>query len=115
MLLIWLTSILLKSFALPLIRYIDLHFALWYQSNGDSYNMLGCIISSSIFGKRGCFVFFFKILFIYLTEIETASERGNTIRGSGRGRSRLTVEEPDVGLDPTMLGSRPEQRLKLND
>uniref|UniRef100_A0A452R465 SET binding factor 2 n=1 Tax=Ursus americanus TaxID=9643 RepID=A0A452R465_URSAM len=38
--------------------------------------------------------------FIYLTERETASERGNTSRGSGRGRSRLIAEEPDVGLDP---------------
>uniref|UniRef100_A0A452UR06 RAS related 2 n=1 Tax=Ursus maritimus TaxID=29073 RepID=A0A452UR06_URSMA len=26
------------------------------------------------------------------------SERGNTSRGSGRGRSRLLVEDPDVGL-----------------
>ena len=34
------------------------------------------------------------------TEIETASERGNTSRGNGRGRSRLIVEDPDVGLDP---------------
>uniref|UniRef100_A0A452TWK6 Scaffold protein involved in DNA repair n=1 Tax=Ursus maritimus TaxID=29073 RepID=A0A452TWK6_URSMA len=39
--------------------------------------------------------FFFKILFIYSTEIETASERGNTSRGSGRGRSRnWDVEYP---------------------
>ena len=53
-------------------------------------------------------VFFLKILFIYSTEIEIASERGNTSRGSGRGRSRLLVEEPDVGLDPRTLGSRPE-------
>ena len=52
--------------------------------------------------------FFLKILFIYSTEIETASERGNTSRGSGRGRSRLTAEEPDVGLAPRTLGSRPE-------
>ena len=44
--------------------------------------------------------FFFKILFIYSTEIETASERGNTSRGSGRGRSRLISEEPDVGSIP---------------
>ncbi|XP_034503819.1 inhibitor of Bruton tyrosine kinase isoform X3 [Ailuropoda melanoleuca] len=29
-------------------------------------------------------------------ERETASERGNTSRGSGRGRSRLPLEEPDV-------------------
>ena len=45
-----------------------------------------------------------------MTEIETASERVNTSRGSGRGRSRLPVEEPDVGLDPIMLGSRPEPK-----
>ena len=52
--------------------------------------------------------FFFKILFIYLTERGTASERGNTSRGSGRGRSRLPEEEPDMGLDPRNLGSHPE-------
>ena len=45
-----------------------------------------------------------------MTEIETASERGNPSRGSGRGRSRLIAEEPDVGLDPRMLGSRPEPK-----
>ena len=45
-----------------------------------------------------------------MTEIETASERGNTSRGSGRGRSRLPVEEPDVGLDPRMPGSCPEPK-----
>uniref|UniRef100_A0A452U7C4 Ig-like domain-containing protein n=1 Tax=Ursus maritimus TaxID=29073 RepID=A0A452U7C4_URSMA len=55
-------------------------------------------------------LFFFKILFIYSIEIETASERGNTSRGSGRGRSRLIAEEPDVGLDPRSLGSRPEPK-----
>ena len=43
-----------------------------------------------------------------MTEVETASERGN--RESGRGRSRLTTEEPDVGLDPTTPGSRPEPK-----
>ena len=41
-----------------------------------------------------------------MTEIETASERGNTNRRSGRGRSRLLAEEPDVGLDPRTRGSR---------
>ena len=51
---------------------------------------------------------FLKILCIYSIEIETASERGNTSRGSERGRSRLLVEEPDVGLDPITPGSRPE-------
>ena len=45
-----------------------------------------------------------------MTEIETASERGNTSRGSGRGRSRLIAEEPDVGLDPITPGSRPEPK-----
>ena len=45
-----------------------------------------------------------------MTEIETASERGNTSRGSGRGRSRLPVEEPDAGLDPRDLGSCPEPK-----
>ena len=45
-----------------------------------------------------------------MTEIETASERGNTSRGSGRGRSRLIVEEPYVGLDPITPGSCPEPR-----
>ena len=45
-----------------------------------------------------------------MTEIETASERGNTSRGSGRGRSRLIAEEPDVGIDPTTLGSHPEPK-----
>ena len=57
------------------------------------------------------YTFFFKIyLFIYVTEIETASERGNTSRGSGKGRSRLIVEDPDVGLDPITPGSRPEPK-----
>ena len=54
--------------------------------------------------------FVLKILFIYLTEIETASERGKTSRGRGRGRSRLIAEEPDVGLYPTTPGSRPEPK-----
>ena len=60
------------------------------------------------------FFSFFKILFIYLTEIETANERGNTSRGSGKGRSRLVAEEPDVGLDPITPGSRPEPKATLN-
>ena len=49
-------------------------------------------------------IIFLKILFIYLTERETASERGNISRCSGRGRSRLPAEEPDEGLDPRTLG-----------
>ena len=45
-----------------------------------------------------------------MTDRETASERENTSRGSGRGRSRLPEVEPDVGLGPRMLGSHPEQK-----
>ena len=56
------------------------------------------------------FEFFLKILFIYSIEIETARERGNTSRGSGRGRSRLIAQEPDVGLDLITPGSRPEPK-----
>ena len=56
------------------------------------------------------FFFFFKD-FIYLFDRDRDShERGNTSRGSGKGRSRLTAEEPDVGLNPTMPGSRPEPK-----
>ena len=65
-----------------------------------------CWVSDSRFWLRSWF-FFFKD-FIYLFDRETASERGNTSRGSGRGRSRLLAEEPDVGLDLRTLGSRPE-------
>ena len=61
--------------------------------------------------------FFLKILFIYLTEIETAREKGNTSRGSGRGRSRLLAEESDVGLDPRTPGvdHALSRRQTLND
>ena len=45
-----------------------------------------------------------------MTERKTASERGNTSRGSGRGRSRLPVEEPDMGLNHITPGSRPEPK-----
>ena len=56
------------------------------------------------------FELYFLKYFIYLFDSETASERGNTGKGSGRGRSRLPVEEPDGGLDPRTLGSRPEPK-----
>ena len=46
-----------------------------------------------------------------MTERKTASERGNTSRGSGRGRSRLPAEEPDVELDPRDPGSRREPKV----
>ena len=49
-------------------------------------------------------------MFIYSTVIETASEGGITSRGNGKGRSRLIVEDPDVGLDPTTPGSHPEPK-----
>ena len=63
------------------------------------------------FHSYGEFIFIFlKILFIYLTGREIASERGNTSRGSGRGRSMVIAEEPDVGLDPRTLGSWSETR-----
>ena len=39
------------------------------------------------------FFSFLKITFIYLTERETASDRENTSRGSGRGRRRLLAEQ----------------------
>ena len=57
---------------------------------------------------------FLKILFVYLTERETASERGNTNRVSGRGRSRLPAEHgarcgarsQDPGITPWAEGPR---------
>ena len=52
------------------------------------------------------FLFFFND-FIYLRERETRAgrrEEGGRRKGRGRGRSR----EPDAGLDPRTLSSRPE-------
>ena len=52
-----------------------------------------------------------KILFIYLRERETDSKQEREPKqGSERGRSRLIVEEPDVGLDPITPGSCPEPK-----
>ena len=79
----------------------------------------GWLISLSVMPSRPVHVvtngrvpppLFLKILFIYVTE--TASKRGNTSRGSGRGRSRLPGEEPDVGLNPRTLGSHPELKAE---
>ena len=67
-----------------------------------------CKVLSGLFYFILFYLFIFLILFIYSTEIETASDRGNRV--SGRGRSRLIAEEPDVGLDPIMPGSRPEPK-----
>ena len=53
---------------------------------------------------------FFKDFIYLFDKIETASERGNTSRGSGGGRRRLIVDEPDVGLNPITPGSRPEPK-----
>ena len=49
-----------------------------------------------------------------MTERETDSERGNKGRESGRGRSRLIAEEPDVGLDPRTPGHALSRRQTLN-
>ena len=53
-------------------------------------------------------------LFIYLTERDTATKRGNTSSWSGRGRSRLPVEQgvwsgapsQDTGIMPWTEGGR---------
>ena len=53
-------------------------------------------------------LFFFKdFIYLFDREREAASERRNKSRRSGRGRSRLPAEDPDVGLDPRTPGSRP--------
>ena len=44
-----------------------------------------------------------------MTERDSQQEREHN-RGSGRGRSRLPAEEPDVGLDPRTPGSCPEPK-----
>ena len=54
------------------------------------------------------FDFFLKI-FINLFDRDSQQEREHK-QGSGRGRSRLLAEEPDVGLDPRSLGSRTEPK-----
>ena len=49
--------------------------------------------------------FFFKIFFIYLTEKETASERGNTSRDSGRG-TWCGARSHNAGITPWAKGRR---------
>lgn len=50
--------------------------------------------------------FFFKILFIYLTERERTPEGG-----AGEGEAGFPLSrEPDAGFDPIILGSRPESK-----
>ena len=54
---------------------------------------------------------FVKISLIFFLSFIYLFERGNTSRGSGRGRNRLEQSrEPDVGLHPRTLGSCPEQK-----
>ena len=52
---------------------------------------------------------FLKILFIYLTERECKRARGNVSRGSSREREgeagSSPSREPNVGLNPRILGS----------
>ena len=67
---------------------------------------MGCSIGSPT--NEVTFVFFFFKDFIYVTERQPARE--GTQQESGRGRSRLIAEEPDVGLDPRTPGSRPESK-----
>ena len=78
------------------------------QSHGGINSLI--FIECTLFTLSTLRFFFFFKDFIYLTEIETASERRNTSRGGGRGRSRLPAEEPDVGLDPITPESRPEPK-----
>ena len=54
--------------------------------------------------------FFLKILFIYLTEREAARE-GTQAGGVGEGEAGFPPSrEPDAGLDPITVGSRPEPK-----
>ena len=48
---------------------------------------------------------FFKILFIYLTEGETASEREEEGEWERKKQASEQSREPDAGLDPRTLGS----------
>ena len=57
--------------------------------------------------NKHCWVFF-KILFIYLTEREGA-RAGTQAGGVGEGEAGSSLSrEPDAGLDPRALESRPE-------
>ena len=52
--------------------------------------------------------FFFKILFIYLSERERAHKQGER-QAEGEAGS-LPSKEPNEGLDPRTLGSRPKPK-----
>ena len=82
---------------------------MWTDGIGEAQGPGG--VSAPGLNRYVCiYLFILKIPPIHLTARKTTSERGNTRRGSGRGRSRLLVEEPDVGLDPITLESRPEPK-----
>ena len=58
------------------------------------------------------FLTFLKILFIYLTERETVRE-GTQAGGVGEEEAGFPPNgEPDAGLDPTSLGSRPKPKAE---
>ena len=71
-------------------------------------------------GIEGTFLNFIKAIYEKPTaniilngeKLKAFPLRPGTQTGSGRGRSRLPVEEPDVGLDPRTLGSRPEPKAE---
>jgi len=89
----------------------------------DSYGGIrGELISLSFPPSRNCaysfahglfpsFIFFLKILFIYLTGRDTVRE-GTQAGGVGEGEGGFPLSrEPDAGLDPRTLGSRPEPKV----
>jgi len=65
--------------------------------------MEGCL-----YGALPFFLFFFKILFIYLFVREQESEHKQGEQQAEAEAGSLLSKEPDVGLYPRTLGSRPE-------
>ena len=55
---------------------------------------------------------FLKILFIYLTQTERAQAGGAAAEGEREAGFRLS-REPDAGLGPRTLGSRPEANAAM--
>ena len=70
-------------------------------------------LSQGEMGRQYFFTFFFKDLFIYLTERESSSVVGKGQRESGRQTQADSVlsMEPDVGLSLITLRSPPEPKL----
>jgi len=61
------------------------------------------LITPSVYFLSDIKTFFLKILFIYLTERDTARER---TQAGGEGEAGFPrSREPDAGLDPRALGS----------